>query len=260
MRKILLITSLLFLTTIEKSFALTDLTKNQAEEFIQSLENYNSEVINWDSCKSYGKVLYQSLGFKMQQIENSNLYNIYATGSPIPFDEHGYIADPIIEISPIEIENIFVKVNTTGNYWINICNVLGFKCTTCKYDFTFEFPELKSKKSISFDDYVYVGSSKTKGEIYVRMEKRDGNLNDFWIKQTILTKKFKNKNGKYITSGGGYSLAFIKLDCEERVYDCLKYIVYDRNGKVINSKDGRAFNEKVIPETVLDAVREYVCE
>ena len=55
------------------------------------------------------------------------------------------------------------------------------------YDFTFKFPELKSKKSISFDDYAYVGSSKTKGEIYVRMEKRDGNLNDFWIKQTILT-------------------------------------------------------------------------
>lgn len=259
MRKLLLITSILFLTTIGKSFALTNLTKSQAEKFIQYFENYNKPVINWDSCdKTFGKVLYQAIGFKMQQIENSNLYNIYATDSPIPFDDHGYIGDAIIEISPIETERIYI--NTSNNYWVNICDVLEFSSNACVHNFTFNFPELKSKKSISFNDYEFIGSSKTEGELYVMMEKRDGNLNEFWIKQTIPKKKFKNKNGKYITSGGGYSLAFIKLDCEERVYDCLKYIVYDSNGKVTNSKDGRAYNEKVVPKTSLDVVREYVCE
>lgn len=80
-----------------------------------------------------------------------------------------------------------------------------------------------------------------------------------WIKFQYPTKRVKNKNGKYVITGGKQILQLWKADCWNREYDVTTFIEYDRNGKVVNSSSFGVYNKPVVPGSIGELVYTHIC-
>ncbi|POS00663.1 hypothetical protein Q361_1332 [Flavobacterium croceum DSM 17960] len=111
------------------------------------------------------------------------------------------------------------------------------------------------------DEFQYVTSSKSGNEVYIHFEKDNYGTKEFWLKMTEPIKTTKNKNGKIIKTGGGYSLEYITMDCSEKEYGSSNAVKYDRNGNPTQRPDYYdTHGEKIIPGSVMSAVHKYICE
>ena len=84
------------------------------------------------------------------------------------------------------------------------------------------------------------------------------NTKNFWVKMTNPIKTIKNKSGKYIKSGGGYTLQFMKLDCSYKTYSATDGVTYNSSGKVVRETFD-LYNERVIPGSIMEGIYRYVC-
>ena len=111
------------------------------------------------------------------------------------------------------------------------------------------------------DEFQYVTSSKSGNQVYIHFEKDNYGTKEFWLKMTEPIKTTKNKSGKIIKTGGGYSLEFITMDCSEKEYGSSNAVKYDRNGNPTQRPDYYdTQGEKIIPGSVMSAVHKYICE
>lgn len=108
------------------------------------------------------------------------------------------------------------------------------------------------------NDFVYVTSAKDGTEVYVKQEDEVFNTKHFWIKMTNPVKKVKSKSGKYIKSGGGYTMQFMKLDCSDKTYSTSDGVMYNTSGKVVREVFD-LYNERVIPGSIMEGIYNYVC-
>lgn len=111
------------------------------------------------------------------------------------------------------------------------------------------------------DEFQYVTSSKSGNEVYIHFEKDNYGTKEFWLKITEPIKTTKNKRGKLIKTGGGYTLEYIKMDCAEKEYSSSDAIKYDKNGNSTRRPEYYdTQGEKIIPGSVMSGVYRYICE
>ncbi|HSD06250.1 hypothetical protein [Flavobacterium sp.] len=111
------------------------------------------------------------------------------------------------------------------------------------------------------DEFQYITSSKSGNELYIHFEKDNYGTKEFWLKITEPIKTIKNKSGKLIKTGGGYTLEYIKMDCAEKEYSSSDAIKYDKNGNPTRRPEYYdTQGEKIIPGSVMSSVYRYICE
>jgi hypothetical protein len=111
------------------------------------------------------------------------------------------------------------------------------------------------------DEFQYVTSSKSGNEVYIHFEKDNHGTKEFWLKMTEPIKTTKNKSGKIIKSGGGYSLEYITMDCSEKEYASSNAVKYDRNGNPTHRPEYYdTHGKKIIPGSVMSAVHKFICK
>lgn len=113
--------------------------------------------------------------------------------------------------------------------------------------------------SHSKDDFQFVTEFKSGNKVYVMVEERKYNSILLWVKYVHPQKPVKDKKGKVKTSGGNYELLHIELYCDERTYDLEKGLKYNAKGDVLDSTDLPQHNVSIIPETLFDYVKKYIC-
>ena len=113
--------------------------------------------------------------------------------------------------------------------------------------------------SQSDENFVYIGSNTENFKHYVYKEKVNSLSIDAWIKTIEPTKTVKNKKGKYVKTGGRYSLTFVSMNCSTREYDITQEVTYNIDGKVISSNDFPKYGKKVIPGSIMTSVCDYLC-
>lgn len=82
---------------------------------------------------------------------------------------------------------------------------------------------------------------------------------DIWLKYDRPTKKVKNKSGKYITKGGGYTMAFMEIGCSSKTHQTKNIINYDKNGNVTGRDDVPTFSKPIVPGSVIEGIHKKVC-
>jgi hypothetical protein len=109
------------------------------------------------------------------------------------------------------------------------------------------------------EEFTYVTTS-TNGEGYsVLIKKIDEYSTEIWVKKTEPIKSKKNRSGKIIKTGGGYSLTFMSIKCGDSTYDLGESIAYDQNGNVKSNIDIASYENRVVPGSVMSAIYDFVC-
>ena len=107
----------------------------------------------------------------------------------------------------------------------------------------------------------YIGNAKDGSDLYVKMESLDSYTKEAWVKMTNPVTSKKTKSGKTIKSGGGYSLGYWKVKCEDKTYGISSRMKYSSKGNVISQ--GEEYydpqDERIIPDTVGEAIFKYIC-
>lgn len=84
--------------------------------------------------------------------------------------------------------------------------------------------------------------------------REEGN-NEAWLKEIRPLKKIKNKAGKWISTGGGFTLHYIKCNKNNRTYAIGETIIYDAKGNVKNRVEGSLYlTNKIIPDSIIEGV------
>lgn len=100
-------------------------------------------------------------------------------------------------------------------------------------------------------------------DYYVKIESDvDNNMGmytDFWLKYDNPAKKLKTKSGKYVTSGGGYTLAYMTIYCSGKSHKTNNIIKYNKNGNVIARDDIPTFDKPIVPGSVIEGIYKKVC-
>lgn len=108
-------------------------------------------------------------------------------------------------------------------------------------------------------EFTYATTSKRGIDFYYKIESENMFEKTIWLKSEVPLKRVKLKSGKYTTSGGGYDLSYMTINCRTMKYSKDKLYIYDRNGNLKHQYDEYDFNEPIVPGTVLDGVRRAVC-
>lgn len=110
----------------------------------------------------------------------------------------------------------------------------------------------------SQEEFKLIGKTQTGGNYYVKIDKSLPNECSIWLKIEY-TKSLKNKKGKNYVAKDGYQLNYIVFHCEEKTTDNLEYVIYDKNDVVIESGNKLEYGKKIFPETISEAIYNYVC-
>lgn len=113
--------------------------------------------------------------------------------------------------------------------------------------------------SQSDDDFNYAASDNKGNDYYVYIEKVNYSTKEIWIKKTDPIKTIKNKKGKYVKTGGGYTLSFLIVNCSDKEYDSKQTIKYNKSGDVVDSNDFPSYSNKVVPGSVMSGIFDFVC-
>lgn len=108
-------------------------------------------------------------------------------------------------------------------------------------------------------EYTYVATTDDGVEFYLYVENSDRFDVGLWLKEIKPFKTIKNKQGKNIQSGGGYTLSFITIICDERTFSISKVVKYNIQNKIISNKESMGVLHKIIPGSVMGVVRASVC-
>lgn len=111
----------------------------------------------------------------------------------------------------------------------------------------------------SNDDFTYAATDTSNIDFYFLIEKVTDSYKEVWIKAISPEKTIKNKKGKYIKTGGGHKLSFMNIYCDDRKFDALETVSYDKNGKVTGSNYEPNYDNRVIPGSVMSAIFESIC-
>lgn len=115
--------------------------------------------------------------------------------------------------------------------------------------------------SQSDDEFQYITSSTSGTEVYVHFEKDNNGTKEFWLKMTEPLKTVKSKNGKIINTGGGYTLEYINMNCNEKDYSSSNALKYDKKGTASQRPEYYdTYDVKIVPGSVMSAVYRYICE
>ena len=100
-------------------------------------------------------------------------------------------------------------------------------------------------------------------DYYVRIESdidsSMGLYSNFWLKYDTPAKKIKTKSGKYINSGGGYTLAYMTISCYNKSHQTKNIIRYNKSGNVIGRDDIPTFDKPIVPGSVVEGIYNKVC-
>lgn len=110
----------------------------------------------------------------------------------------------------------------------------------------------------SQEEFKLIGKTQTGGNYYVKIDKSLPNECSIWLKIEY-TKSLKNKKGKKYEAKDGYQLNYMVFYCEEKITDNLEYAIYDKNNVVIESGNKLEYGKKIFPETISEAIYNYVC-
>lgn len=119
---------------------------------------------------------------------------------------------------------------------------------------------ISSKSFSQNDEFQYVASAKDGTEVYLYFEKDNDGTKEFWLKIINPIKTLKNKKGKLIKTGGDSTIEFYKLNCSDKTYSTSDGVVYNRNGEVIRKIYINAYDDRIIPGTIMSGVYKYICE
>lgn len=110
-------------------------------------------------------------------------------------------------------------------------------------------------------DWKYIGDTKDGSEVYVKIESIDSYSKEAWVKMTNPIVSKKTKSGKVVKSGGGYTLSYWEVDCGDKKISVSNRMAYSSRGNVIaqGEKYNDLSNERVIPDTVGEAIFKYIC-
>lgn len=107
----------------------------------------------------------------------------------------------------------------------------------------------------------YIGDTNDGSEIYVKIESIDTYLKEAWVKMTNPVISKKNKVGKIIKSGGGYSIGYWAVKCEDKTFSLSSRMKYNSKGAVLSQ--GEEYldprDERIIPDTVGEHIFKYIC-
>ena len=118
---------------------------------------------------------------------------------------------------------------------------------------------LFSLNTYSQKEFVLIGESKKNGEkCYVRIEDCQSNKCSIWLKIEI-SKTRKNKKGKPYFTYDGYAMTYMVFYCAEKVYDTEDYLVYNKNGTLMQSGNRQSYHERIVPESMTEAIYNYIC-
>lgn len=110
--------------------------------------------------------------------------------------------------------------------------------------------------------WVYLDESVTKIKYYVKdIELSDNYTKDYvcWVKTVNSPKHYKDKKGNWIIKQSDYSIERWKIYCSSKSYALLYYVNYNSKGQVISSDKLRGEIDEVIPDTMSEAVFDFVC-
>jgi hypothetical protein len=115
------------------------------------------------------------------------------------------------------------------------------------------------------DGFIYYGTGSGNTEYYYNIEKSqilsyNNKIMDVWIKSVNPIKTVKNKNGKYIKTGGEQTLRLIEFVCDNSTYNIKFVIQYDKNDKVIFEDNDLQFDMQFIPGTVYNELKKTICK
>ena len=113
--------------------------------------------------------------------------------------------------------------------------------------------------SQSDEDFKYATSDVNGSDYYVYIEKVNYSTKEIWLKVVKPTKKVKNKKGKYVETGGGHTLSFMTINCNEKKFDITETHSYDKNGNVIRNNNYPSYDNKVVPGSVMSGVFSFAC-
>ena len=80
-----------------------------------------------------------------------------------------------------------------------------------------------------------------------------------WLKYDRRSKKVKTKSGKYITKGGGFTMAYMEIGCSSKTHQTNNIINYDNNGNPTERDDTPTFSKPIVPGSVIEGVYNAVC-
>ena len=114
----------------------------------------------------------------------------------------------------------------------------------------------------SQDGFEYATTSKDGTDYYVKIVD-DGSYGfgvKAWVKHTNKTKSFKNKKGKMVTTGGGYTLTLMEFSCNSKSYVVKQSVTYNKAGNVTSSDDMFSpISKEIVPGTVMEGIFDAVC-
>ncbi|MEZ0005610.1 hypothetical protein ABH942_000967 [Flavobacterium sp. 28YEA47A] len=95
---------------------------------------------------------------------------------------------------------------------------------------------------------------------FIKLEKVNNGHWEFWIKIVHPSTKTKNKKGQYVTKKGNYAIEFCELDCNNSTYSISDFTIYNSKGVPIDKGNSYEFNKRIVPETMMDLLKNHLCE
>ena len=110
-------------------------------------------------------------------------------------------------------------------------------------------------------DWSYIGDTNNSEGIYLKIEQDNSYSKKAWVKFVKPITSKKNKQGKLIKVGGGYTIGLWTVDCDEKVFSINSRLTYNSKGLVISK--GESYNdperENIIPDTVGEFIFKNIC-
>ena len=110
-------------------------------------------------------------------------------------------------------------------------------------------------------DWTYLGDTNDGESIYLKLEQDNSYSKKAWVKFVKPITSKKNKQGKLIKVGGGYTIGLWTVDCDDKVYSINSRLTYNSKGTVISQ--GESFydpeRENIIPDTVGEFIFKNIC-
>ena len=110
-------------------------------------------------------------------------------------------------------------------------------------------------------EWSYLGDTNDGEGIYLKLEQDNSYSKKAWVKFVKPITSKKNKQGKTIKVGGGYTIGLWTVDCTDKVYSINSRLTYNSKGAVIS--EGESYNdperENIIPDTVGEFIFKNIC-
>lgn len=115
-------------------------------------------------------------------------------------------------------------------------------------------------------DWVYIGSDNDENKYYVKStyvtkDVYEGSIK-LWIKKEMKKVTIK-KNGKPINYLNAKELQLFEIDCNEKKIKIVSSIVYNSQGKVVDSWTLRDYEQEwndIVPDSIGEAISDKTCE